>query len=152
IPNSREIPNSKLQNRVRQPIWVFGASLEFGAWNLRFRSHFAPGSELTLKATAATVPSPAQIPPLMTILELNHVAIYVTDLNRSRKFYYEVLRLEAIPRPAFDFPGAWFRLGTQQELHLIAGRDEPFSQRNPNNHFALRVVDLDDWERHLKAT
>jgi lactoylglutathione lyase len=85
----------------------------------------------------------------MTTLELNHVALYVTDVRRSSDFYRGVLRLEPIPRPAFTFPGAWFRLGTNQELHLIAGRDEPFSRSNANNHFALRVDNLEDWERHL---
>jgi lactoylglutathione lyase len=88
----------------------------------------------------------------MTILELNHVAIYVTDLKKSSEFYREVLRLEPMARPAFSFPGAWFRLGTAQELHLIAGRDQPFSASNSNNHFALKVDDLDDWEAHLENT
>jgi|SRR5215813_14499020 len=88
----------------------------------------------------------------MTILELNHVALYITDLQRSAEFYRDVLRLEPLPRPAFNFPGAWFRLGTQQELHLIAGRDEVFVRSNANNHFALRVGDLDEWEQHLKKT
>ena len=88
----------------------------------------------------------------MTILELNHVALYITDLKRSAGFYRDVLRLEPLPRPAFDFPGAWFRLGTQQQLHLIAGRDEVFARSNANNHFALRVGDLDEWERHLQET
>jgi lactoylglutathione lyase len=60
----------------------------------------------------------------MTIHELNHVAIYVTDVQRSSDFYHRVLKLQPIPRPAFSFPGAWFRLGTNQ--------------------------DLDPWERHLK--
>ena len=58
----------------------------------------------------------------MKILELNHVAIHVADVERSSAFYRDVLRLEMIPRPAFDFPGAWFRLGAAQELHLIGRR------------------------------
>src|SRR6266850_5015253 len=87
----------------------------------------------------------------MTILELNHIAIYVTDVKRSGEFYLEVLELERIPRPAFNFPGAWFRLGTNQELHLIADHGPPFSPNHRNNHFALRVDDLDQWEKHLQA-
>lgn len=85
----------------------------------------------------------------MTIFELNHVAIYVTDIQRSRDFYERVLKLEPIPRPAFSFPGAWFRLGTNQELHLIANLRSPFFPSHENNHFALKVDDLDGWERHL---
>src|SRR5437763_16248574 len=86
----------------------------------------------------------------MKIRELNHVAIHVTDVERSSSFYRSVLQLEPIPRPAFSFPGAWFRLGTNQELHLIANLRSPFFPSHENNHFALSVDDLDGWERHLK--
>ena len=85
----------------------------------------------------------------MNILELNHVAVHVADVERSSAFYRDVLRLEAVPRPAFDFPGAWFRLGTGQELHLI-GRRGPVASTNANNHFALHVEDFAAWEQHLK--
>lgn len=87
----------------------------------------------------------------MTVQELNHVAIYVNDVNRSRDFYGRMLRLEEMPRPAFNFPGAWFRLGRSQELHLIGNRGVPFPELNHNNHFALRVDDIDAWGRHLKG-
>ena len=81
----------------------------------------------------------------MKIKELNHVAIHVTDVEKSSRFYHEVLRLEPIPRPAFTFPGAWFRLGVHQELHIIGDRTEPVFSHNRGNHFALRVDDLDAW-------
>ena len=85
----------------------------------------------------------------MKILELNHVAIHVTDVERSRVFYRDVLRLEALPRPAFDFPGAWFRLGANQELHLI-GRRGAVAVDDADNHFALRVENIAAWEKHLQ--
>ena len=87
----------------------------------------------------------------MTIQELNHVAIHVKDVEKSCRFYRDVLRLESIPRPAFTFPGAWFRLGTQQELHLIGDRGDPVFSHNRGNHFALQVDDLDAWEQHFRA-
>jgi len=87
----------------------------------------------------------------MKIHELNHVAIHIADVERSRAFYRDVLRLETLSRPAFDFPGAWFRLGANQELHLI-GRTGPVAADSPNNHFALRVDDIAVWERHLQQT
>ena len=87
----------------------------------------------------------------MKILELNHVAIHVANVERSRAFYRDVLRLQSLPRPAFDFPGAWFRLGANQELHLI-GRAGPVAADSPNNHFALRVDDIVAWEKHLQQT
>jgi len=87
----------------------------------------------------------------MTIQELNHVAIYITDVKRSSEFYSRVLQLKSMPRPAFTFPGAWFRLGVTQELHLIANHGGPFFRSHDKNHFALLVDDLDAWERHLKT-
>jgi lactoylglutathione lyase len=84
------------------------------------------------------------------IHELNHVAIHVADVARSSVFYREVLRLENLPRPAFDFPGAWFRLGSVQELHLIGRVIGNVPPVNSNNHFALRVEDVAAWEQHLR--
>lgn len=73
------------------------------------------------------------------IHELNHVALHVRNLEESIHFYGQVLGLTQIPRPAFDFPGAWFALGSQ-ELHLIADPNiDPASRRH--HHFALLVDD-----------
>jgi lactoylglutathione lyase len=83
--------------------------------------------------------------------ELNHVAILVSDVAKSCEFYRNVLLLDAIARPAFNFPGAWFRLGTTQELHLIGGEKvEPTAVQTRRNHFALRVDDLAPWQQHLQ--
>jgi lactoylglutathione lyase len=81
--------------------------------------------------------------------QLNHVALHVADLEKSVAFYRDVLRLEPIPRPAFSFPGAWFRLGLDQDLHLIGGRDREVVSHNRGNHFALLVDDFDAWEKYL---
>src|SRR5690349_21477106 len=86
----------------------------------------------------------------MTIHELNHVAIYVTDVQRSSDFYERVLKLQPIPRPGYSVPGACFLLGTTQALHLIANLRSPLFPSHDDNHFAMRVDDLDPWERHLK--
>jgi catechol 2,3-dioxygenase-like lactoylglutathione lyase family enzyme len=86
----------------------------------------------------------------MQVLELNHVALHVSDLEAACEFYRNTLRLESLPRPAFTFPGAWFRLGEKQELHLIGERGEPAQSPSRGNHFALRVDNLDEWETHLQ--
>jgi len=86
----------------------------------------------------------------MKHLQLNHVAIHVADVPASEKFYREVLQLESIPRPGFTFPGAWFRLGVDQELHLIGDRQQPVHSHNRGNHYALMVDDIDAWERHFQ--
>ena len=87
----------------------------------------------------------------MKIRELDHIALHVADVETSRRFYREVLRLEELPRPAFDFPGAWFRVGGHHELHLIGDRTQPVNSGYRGTHVALAVDALDDWERHLDA-
>src|SRR5690554_3159266 len=85
----------------------------------------------------------------MRILQLNHVALHVTDVARSIPFYRDVLRLPVLDRPAFSFPGAWFRVGVDQELHLIGDRDAAVHSHPRGTHLALEVDDLDTWESHL---
>lgn len=83
----------------------------------------------------------------LVIESLHHVSLPVTDVERSRRFYREVLGLSEIARPPFDFPGAWFALGTAgQQLHLIGGGTgsptfrggKPVDSRDI--HFAVRVA------------
>ncbi len=86
----------------------------------------------------------------MRQLQLNHVAIHVADVEASCRFYEDVLQLERIPRPAFSFPGAWYRLGRDQELHIIGGRTEPVTAGSRGNHYALLVDDIDEWETYFR--
>lgn len=81
--------------------------------------------------------------------ELNHVALHVYDLDKAIHFYGEVIGLPQLPRPNFDFRGAWFAFGNQ-ELHLIEDRDlKPDSRRH--HHFALLVDDTFAAKAELEA-
>ena len=72
------------------------------------------------------------------ITQIDHVSVIVTDVERSRRFYRDLLGLKEIAKPkTFDFVVLWFDLGNQQ-LHLLL-RDRP-DPRSPR-HFALRVAD-----------
>ena len=83
---------------------------------------------------------------------IQHCALVVSDLERSRSFYGGVLGLTEIERPAnFSFAGAWFRAGGD-EVHLIAESDTtmragasapaPALQVGLVTHLALEVDDL----------
>src|SRR4051812_4304749 len=74
---------------------------------------------------------------------LHHVSLTVSDLERSRQFYHEILRLSEIERPPFPFPGAWFQVGDGQHVHLIVHGGATFRGRKGidtrDSHFAVRV-------------
>jgi len=83
------------------------------------------------------------------IVELNHVALDVSDVAASGRFYRDGLGLPELPRPDFGFPGAWFRIGTRQELHLIGDRARPIGERA--GHFAMQVSDIEAAAARLRA-
>ncbi|MED3563385.1 VOC family protein [Bacillus xiapuensis] len=86
--------------------------------------------------------------------ELHHVSLSVSDLERAKHFYSKILCLPELPRPDFDFEGAWYGIG-QQQLHLIV---LPASQTirsqkylsSREGHFALRVANFKDTINWLK--
>jgi lactoylglutathione lyase len=87
----------------------------------------------------------------MRITQLNHVALHVEDVERSCEFYRDVLQLPEIPRPAFDFPGAWFGIGSEgQQLHLIGEREKPVHSHSRGTHFALRINSSEEVLKDLR--
>ena len=62
----------------------------------------------------------------MNIRKLDHVSFLVTDLERSRRFYSQVLGLREIPRPSnASNDGAWLSNAEHSfEVHLIGEAEE----------------------------
>ncbi len=87
----------------------------------------------------------------MNIIELNHVALHVADVAVSVAFYQDKLGLKQIPRPAFDFEGAWFQIGTTQALHLLSGSTSIVNGHSRTNHFAVGVLDIQTVDAFLTA-
>jgi catechol 2,3-dioxygenase-like lactoylglutathione lyase family enzyme len=74
------------------------------------------------------------------VTQIDHVSVLITDLERSRRFYRDVLGLTEIAKPkTFDFSVLWFDLGNQQ-LHLLL---KPEPDMVSPRHFALRVRDVE---------
>ncbi|GAA4831858.1 VOC family protein [Paenibacillus vulneris] len=80
---------------------------------------------------------------MMTIEGIHHVSVCVRDLERSKAFYKNIIGLQEIERPPFDFPGAWYSLGSGgQQLHLIVHNGETLREgeiHTRDGHFAIRV-------------
>jgi len=84
----------------------------------------------------------------MTLIRASHITTLVTDLDRARHFYREVLGLPEITKPrTFDFKVLWFQLGNQQ-LHLL---QKPQADTRSPRHFALRVKDVQQAREHFHA-
>jgi catechol 2,3-dioxygenase-like lactoylglutathione lyase family enzyme len=82
----------------------------------------------------------------MTIQQIDHVSVIITEIERSRRFYRDLLGLKEIPKPrTFDFVALWFELGPTQ-LHLL---QKPQADTISPRHFALRVADVAAARRHL---
>jgi glyoxylase I family protein len=88
----------------------------------------------------------------MTAYRHLHTALWVSDLTRAEHFYGTVLGLPKAERFPFDFPGAWYQVGSSQ-IHLIV-TEEPLGQGQPASggskakwgrlpHVALGVEDLE---------
>ena len=83
----------------------------------------------------------------MPITRLNHAVLYVRDVERSVRFYTDVLGFRPrTDRPDFGFGGAWLDAGPQQ-VHLIEAPPPP----NVGQHFAVQVEDLASVITELRA-
>jgi catechol 2,3-dioxygenase-like lactoylglutathione lyase family enzyme len=79
---------------------------------------------------------------------VNHVALKVTDVDKSRDFYEKVVGLKKLPRPKINIPGEWYQLG-ENALHLIGG--EKRSGIDPTGpHIAVQVDSIDETKRTLE--
>lgn len=92
----------------------------------------------------------------MPLERLDHYFVYASDLEASRRFYADVLALEAGPRPDFDFPGHWFYLEDRPVVHIgnaefEGGYVTADGERNitggtgPVDHIAFRGDGIDEF-------
>jgi catechol 2,3-dioxygenase-like lactoylglutathione lyase family enzyme len=84
----------------------------------------------------------------MMITGILHTTFLTADLAKSRTFYEGVLGLKVNPtRPTMSFDGAWYDVGLNQQIHLMALPNPEAGLQRPlhggrDRHVALAVTDL----------
>ena len=73
----------------------------------------------------------------------NHIALYVTDLQKSTWFYRDLLQLDTIPEPFHDGRHTWFKISEHGHLHLIGGSKKA-KEHEKDTHLCFSVSKLDD--------
>ena len=91
----------------------------------------------------------------MLAKNVHHISFAVSDLEKSRAFYQDLLGLEPIDRPEMGLQGAWYSAGNSQ-VHLIATPEgvqvgsPPESLTPLANHSAFAIEDYTATVAYLK--
>lgn len=81
---------------------------------------------------------------------LNHIAIYVKDLQAMTEFYRTIVGLDTMPEPFHDGRHSWFPIAEHSQLHFIKGAKE-ITQHDKNAHLCFTVSSVDDFVKKLIA-
>lgn len=75
---------------------------------------------------------------------LNHIAVYVVNLQRSTAFYKDVIGLDTIPEPFHDGKHTWFRVAEHAHLHIISGATA-VTTHDKNSHLCFSVPSVENF-------
>ena len=73
----------------------------------------------------------------MAVSGMNHFTILTDDVERTVRFYHDLLGLKAGWRPPLTFPGAWLYAGDQPILHVVGGRPKTELRPGVIDHIAF---------------
>jgi len=81
---------------------------------------------------------------------LDHINIETIDLERSVRFYTELLGLETGFRPTFDVEGVWLYSNKDPVIHLVLREYVNKGPTGAIHHVAFKARDCEDFKRRLK--
>ena len=91
----------------------------------------------------------------MEVNTIDHVNVETDDVDRSAKFYKEVIGLEEGPRPEFSRPGYWMYASDKPVVHIIQTKPDnkmlTGSKDASISHFALQIKDYKKACDHLDS-
>jgi lactoylglutathione lyase len=103
---------------------------------------------ITLFSAGFLLAQPGNPKPKAT---LNHVAIFVVDLQKTIAFYNGFFQLDTIPEPFHDGKHAWFSISNGVAMHVIQGAPVA-KEYYKNNHICFSVASVEEFTHKLKAT
>ncbi len=80
---------------------------------------------------------------------INHIAVYVVNLETSTNFYKDILGLEVIPEPFHDGRHTWFSIGDHAALHLIQGAKTTITH-DKDSHLCFSVTSIEAFIAQLE--
>jgi lactoylglutathione lyase len=80
---------------------------------------------------------------------LEHIAVYVHNLEKSTAFYQDIIGLDTIPEPFHDGRHTWFAVGGHAKLHLIGGA-AAITDHDKNSHLCFTVPSVTDFMQKLQ--
>ena len=83
-------------------------------------------------------------------IKVNHIAVHVSNLEKSMSFYETILNLEEIEEPFKDGLHAWYDIGGGAALHLIEVGNTP-TEISKTNHLCFSMDDMDAFIIRLKS-
>ena len=84
-------------------------------------------------------------------IKVNHIAVHVSDLETSKKFYASIVGLKEIEEPFKDGLHAWYDIGGGAALHIIEAPNVP-TQISKVNHLCFSMEDMDSFIKTLQDT
>jgi lactoylglutathione lyase len=79
---------------------------------------------------------------------IDHVALFVVDLQKEQAFYRDIIQLDTLAEPFHDNKHAWFSIGNGIAMHIIQGASAP-KEYFKNNHLCFSVESLTDFTKSL---
>ena len=83
-------------------------------------------------------------------ITIDHIALYVVDLQKEASFYRDVLQFDTLAEPFHDNKHAWFSIGNGIAMHIIQGAEKP-KEYFKNNHLCMSVASIEAFTNRLKG-
>jgi catechol 2,3-dioxygenase-like lactoylglutathione lyase family enzyme len=87
---------------------------------------------------------------MIKLKTVRHTGIRISDVEKAKEFYGQIVGMNELPRPDLPVPGAWYECNGVQ-LHLIGQSEAMRDIPGVGPHVALQVEDLEEAKRELNA-